>query len=178
MDLRTIKTKRNIKNAFIQLRAKKPLERITVKELSELAEISKATFYLHYHDVYDLSDQLQREVIRDILNSLEQPELFLTDTSAFTLALFHAFYAKQTLINILFSGSQSSVLPLNIEHELMEYIFQILPSARDDAKFRISLTYRILGGFHVYQKYYQTYSIEDMVKVIENITGGSAANPH
>lgn len=61
MDLRTIKTKRNIKNAFIQLRTKKPLERITVKELAELAEISKATFYLHYHDVYDLSDQLQKK---------------------------------------------------------------------------------------------------------------------
>lgn len=170
MDLRTVKTKRNIKNAFIELRTKKPLERISVKELSEIAEISKATFYLHYRDIYDLSDQLQKEVIRDILNNLEQPELFLKDTTAFTRELFHAFYARQTLINILFSGSQSSVLPLSIEEELMEYIFHLMPSARDDAKFRISLTYRILGGFHVYQKYYQTYDIDYILKVIEGIT--------
>lgn len=43
MDLRERKTKRAIKDAFLQLRAKKPLERITIKELSDLAEISKAT---------------------------------------------------------------------------------------------------------------------------------------
>ena len=58
MDLRERKTKRAIKDAFLQLRVKKPLERIRVKELSELAQISKATFYLHYKDIYDLSEQL------------------------------------------------------------------------------------------------------------------------
>ena len=63
MDLREKKTKRSIKKAFLQLRAQKPLEKITIKELSELAEISKATFYLHYKDIYDLSSQLQNEVI-------------------------------------------------------------------------------------------------------------------
>ncbi|MBR3282470.1 MAG: TetR/AcrR family transcriptional regulator [Ruminococcus sp.] len=45
MDMRIEKTRRSIINAFLQLRAKKPLEKITVKELSALAEINKATFY-------------------------------------------------------------------------------------------------------------------------------------
>lgn len=170
MDLREKKTKRSIKNAFIQLRTKKPLERITVKELSELAQISKATFYLHYHDIYDLSDQLQKEVIKDVLSGLEQPGLSLQDTAAFTSALFHAFYAQQRLIDILFSGSQSSVLPLSIERELKEYIFTQMPSARENAEFNISLTYRILGGFHVYQQYHQKYGIDYVVQVIDRIT--------
>ena len=52
MDLRVKKTKNSIINAFLKLRAKKSLERITVKELSDLAEINKATFYLHYKDIY------------------------------------------------------------------------------------------------------------------------------
>ena len=59
MDLREIKTQRSIRNAFLQLRSEKPLERIRVKELAELAEISKGTFYLHYHDVYDLSSSFR-----------------------------------------------------------------------------------------------------------------------
>ena len=70
MDLRTKKTRRSIKNAFLQLRASKDIERITVKELADLAEISKATFYLHYHDVYDLSDDLEKEVIQSCLDSI------------------------------------------------------------------------------------------------------------
>lgn len=168
MDLREKKTKRSIKNAFMQLRAQKPLERISVKELAELAEISKATFYLHYHDIYDLSDCLQKEVLKNVLNSIPQPELVLSDTARFTQLLFHAFHAHQSLIEILFSGSQSAILPINIEKELKEYIFQIIPKAKDDAKFNILLTYRIQGGFYVYQNYHKKYDIDYILNVINS----------
>ncbi len=170
MDLREKKTKRNIKNAFIELRAHKALERITIKELAEKAEISKATFYLHYHDIYDLSDQLQKEVIQDILNSLDHPELLMTDSTAFTAALFHAFYAQQTLIDILFSGSQSAVLPLNIEKELKKYIFERTPSSRQNPQLNILLTYQILGGYHVYQQYHKQYDLDFILNVISEGT--------
>ena len=173
MDLREKKTKRSIKNAFIKLRSTKPLERITIKELVESAEISKATFYLHYRDIYDLSDSLQKELIQDILQSLDQPELFLSDTTAFTSALFYAFSNHHSMIEILFSGSQSAILPLSIEKELKEYIFKIIPSARDNAKFNILLTYQILGGYHAYQQYYPNYGIDYIVDVIKEITGNS-----
>ena len=84
MDLREKKTKRKIRNAFFELRAKKPLERISIKELAELAEISKATFYLHYKDIYDLSEILQKEVIDNVLNCISRPNLYLTDELQFT----------------------------------------------------------------------------------------------
>ena len=57
MDLRIQRTKRCITEAFLKLRTQKPLEKITIKELSELAMINKATFYSHYTDIYDLSEQ-------------------------------------------------------------------------------------------------------------------------
>ena len=51
MDIRIEKTERAIRNAFLELRAAKPLEKITVKELCSLACINKSTFYLKklYH---------------------------------------------------------------------------------------------------------------------------------
>ena len=55
MDLRTERTKRSITNAYLELRKQKPIEKITVKELSEVAFINKATFYTHYSDIYDLA---------------------------------------------------------------------------------------------------------------------------
>ncbi len=168
MDLREKKTKRSIKNAFMQLRAQKPLERISVKELAELAEISKATFYLHYRDIYDLSDCLQKEVLKNVLSSIPQPELVLSDTAKFTQLLFHAFHAHQSLIDILFSGSQSAILPINIEKELKDYIFKIIPQAKDDANFNILLTYRIQGGFYVYQNYHKKYDIDYILNVLNS----------
>lgn len=44
MDLRVEKTEKAIKNAFIELRSQKPLEKITVKELCAEARINKSTF--------------------------------------------------------------------------------------------------------------------------------------
>ena len=47
MDLRIVKTKKAIINAFLALRAKRPLEKITVRELCEMAMVNKSTFYSH-----------------------------------------------------------------------------------------------------------------------------------
>lgn len=54
MDLRIKKTKRAIRSAFAELIKEKPMEKITVKEIAERAEINKTTFYAHYETVYDL----------------------------------------------------------------------------------------------------------------------------
>ena len=52
MDIRIEKTRQSIINAFIELRSHKELERITIKELCEKAQINKSTFYAHYQDIY------------------------------------------------------------------------------------------------------------------------------
>ncbi len=169
MDLREKKTKRSIQNAFLQLRAHKALERITVKELSELAEISKATFYLHYKDIYDLSDQLQNEVIQQILNTITRPELFLSSPAQFTKDLYTAFYAQQNLIDILFSGAQASVLPLRIEEKMREYIYQIVPNTREQARLSILLSYQIQGGYYAYSDNHKRLGQEYVLEVLSEI---------
>ena len=73
-DLRIIKTKRSIAAAFLELRSKKELERITVKELCERAAVNKSTFYTHYQDLYDLADQLETQVAADIVAGMRHPE--------------------------------------------------------------------------------------------------------
>ena len=67
MDIRIEKTKRAITNTFLELRARKPLEKITIKELCEKALINKSTFYSHYRDIYDLSDALETEVVSSVI---------------------------------------------------------------------------------------------------------------
>ncbi len=164
MDLREKKTRRSIQNAFLQLRRKKPLERITIKELAERAEISKATFYLHYKDIYDLSERLQEDVIQNILNNLAHPEHCLTDPAAFTKALFLAFYAEQNLIETLFSGVQNAVLPIRIEEELLAFAEKQNPNLDEHA--RMQITYTIHGGYQVYQRNYRTIPGEKLISFI------------
>ena len=51
MDIRIARTDRAIEQAFMELRAQKPLEKIKVKELCDLACINKSTVYAHYKDI-------------------------------------------------------------------------------------------------------------------------------
>ncbi len=166
MDLREIKTKKSIKNAFIALRSKKPLERISVKELAALAEISKATFYLHYHDIYDLSDCLQKEVIENVLNNITNPQLILTDSTAFTKELFNSFVPQQNLIEILFSGTQATILPTAIEDAIRERLFMIAPQLKENQEFDILLSYKIQGGYFAYLLHRKEYDYDFIVDTI------------
>ena len=54
-----MKSKKSIFDAFVNLRSKKELRKITVKELCEKALINKSTFYTYYEDMFDLSDKIE-----------------------------------------------------------------------------------------------------------------------
>ncbi|GGG75826.1 TetR/AcrR family transcriptional regulator [Paenibacillus radicis (ex Gao et al. 2016)] len=61
-DLRKKRTRRLLRSALLELVDERGLERVTVSELTEKAEINRGTFYLHYRDVPDLMDQIKEEV--------------------------------------------------------------------------------------------------------------------
>ena len=62
-DRRIRKTKKAITNAFAELMMEKEIQNITVRELTEKADIHRATFYSHYQDIYDLYEQISQNVI-------------------------------------------------------------------------------------------------------------------
>jgi len=61
-DLRIVKTRRGIREAFYELAEQIGIEKITVQNLTEKAMINRSTFYLHYTDKYDLLRQLEEEI--------------------------------------------------------------------------------------------------------------------
>lgn len=61
-DRRVKKTKKAMYDALALLLEQKPLKSITVREIADLADINRGTFYLHYRDVYDMVDHLQCEI--------------------------------------------------------------------------------------------------------------------
>lgn len=64
-DRRVRKTKRALSTALAELLTTRPLKDITVQELADKADIHRATFYAHYHDVYELYSQLERDVLEE-----------------------------------------------------------------------------------------------------------------
>lgn len=66
-DRRIIKTKKAIDQAFITLLKEKPLNKITVAELSKKADLGRGTFYLHYKDIYDLYDHMEDKLYAELI---------------------------------------------------------------------------------------------------------------
>ena len=45
----------------------RPLDRITIQEVADGAQVSRKTFYYHFHDIYDLVEWIFREDCNDLL---------------------------------------------------------------------------------------------------------------
>lgn len=88
MDLRVKKTKRAIRSAFYELIKEKPLEKITVKEIAERAEINKTTFYAHYETVYDLVDQLEQEAVAEVISQINTAQSILDEPRIFVKEMY------------------------------------------------------------------------------------------
>ncbi len=169
MDLRIQKTRNSIINAFIELRGHKSIEKITVKELSDLALISKATFYLHFKDIYDLSEYLENDLIESIIKDIPHPDFLVTSPAEGIQETFTSFLSHSQLISILFSGSKSRTLIEKIEPKLKELIFDKFPQYKNNLKADIILTVLIQGNFHAYSQYSKSNSTE-IVEILGRIS--------
>ncbi|MCI9124862.1 MAG: TetR/AcrR family transcriptional regulator [Eubacterium sp.] len=169
MDLRIEKTEKAIKNAFIELRSQKPLEKITVRELCTLACINKSTFYAHYADIYALSAALESETVASVLKDVAYAQPYSAENpEAFTKALCLSFLSHSSLIQILFSGKEQGCLASKLEAEIKKTIYQTYPAYQNDAEKKILLSYCIQGAFHAYLNN-QEIDAAVLLRVIETI---------
>jgi AcrR family transcriptional regulator len=67
IDRRTMRTRQAIREVFINLLQKKSLNKISVSEITNAANIGRGTFYLHYEDVYSLYEQLVNELLENLV---------------------------------------------------------------------------------------------------------------
>ena len=75
LDRRARKTRKAISDAFWKLMQEKDFEEITINDITDAADIHRATFYLHYQDKYDwleksITELLQGLIERDVSNRL------------------------------------------------------------------------------------------------------------
>lgn len=68
---RTRRTKAALRASLAALIQEKGLAEVTVRELAARAGVSRATFYIHYHDIADLLNQTHREILSDLFAVLE-----------------------------------------------------------------------------------------------------------
>jgi len=89
-DRRIRRTKALLLQSLMQLMETKDVRDISVKELSDLADINRGTFYLHYRDIYDMLKQVEDELFLEF-NAIFHQDICRSRT---TLS------SQKTLLNI------------------------------------------------------------------------------
>ncbi|KIL40954.1 TetR family transcriptional regulator [Gordoniibacillus kamchatkensis] len=66
VDRRVLKSQEAIKKAVLELMAEKNFDDITIRDISERANVNRGTIYLHYTDKFDLLDKIIEEHINNL----------------------------------------------------------------------------------------------------------------
>ena len=71
-DRRVRRTRAQLRRALTQLLAEKDLRSISVRELTDRADINRGTFYAHSRDIYDLMEHLENEFFSELHQRLSR----------------------------------------------------------------------------------------------------------
>lgn len=110
LDRRVRKTRAQLRSGLAKLMLQKSLKEITVKELTDLVDINRGTFYLHYRDIYDLAEQIEGDIMTEfhvLLDSSSEQELSETPFPLF--ARIYSYLAENADLCAVFLGKNGDI---------------------------------------------------------------------
>lgn len=166
MDRRTKKTRKNIKDTFLSYLSVKPLSKITVAEIAKDLDINRGTFYLHYHDVFDLYDSFVDEVIYNSLMILREsysPKKHI-DYLFLSSQLVIYFEKNYTLLNLLLESELGDDTIRKLEEALVQEVIMNENLQQTDQLAILEIHFTISGIISVLSKWMVK---EDRLSTIE-----------
>lgn len=117
-------TKERIFIVFANLFANKELSKITVSEISKIANINRSTFYEYFKDTYDLLDNFEDFLADIVKESTKVVHTFDGTTLDIQDIIYKPCEKFAPYITLLFS-SYDSHLSLKVINSLCEYVIDL-----------------------------------------------------
>lgn len=175
-DARVRYTERILKESFLAVLREKPVNKITVKEVCELAEINRATFYAHYSDCFALMESIEEELVDAFSQSLKHTDSLMES------GVIEAIYEmidqhKEACQVLIFNGASNSILGKmvsRIREERINIWRKHLKHASDE-ELEMLYTHLSNGLMHVVVGGYDKYHREDVINFVNRIVKSSYA---
>lgn len=176
-DRRVQRTQKNIRNALISLLSEKELSQITVKELSDKADINRKTFYSYYSGIDDILDKIEDEIVEKLLAIIRDYDFRSSDFDAYAL-----FCSLNQIINDDFELYQSLIFSNNYDFLLIKVKNTIKKTLLERYAPKINAQNNLLGLYAEYvasgivSMYIEWFhsdnnvSLEELAKAASDIT--------
>ena len=177
VDRRVRKTRRQLRECLITLLKEKKVQDITVRELTDMADLNRGTFYLHYKDVFDLLEKTEAELQEDFnqlvckhdaVDLKQRPSVIFNE-------IYSLVYDNADLIEILLgeNGDLNFVnrLKLLIREKCLKAWMEVFRSG-NAAAFDAFFSFIVSGCIGLVQYWLQTglkETPEQMAKLTEHI---------
>ena len=142
-------TKRALEASLKKLLLQKPLNKITINDITEDCGVNRMTFYYHFKDIYDLVEWI---MVEDAAKALENKPTFDTWMEAFLDILHQVQENKVLVMNVYRSISREQVeqylykLLDPMLREFMERGMQEITVQDDDVQFIVDFyKYALVG---------------------------------
>lgn len=166
-------TKKMMKDALLELLETKALEKITVTDICEKADVNRSTFYSYYEDI----SQLLLEIENDVLNNLPAfPDSSLADSDEIFIATLVKFFdyvkGNDRLFRVLIVQRNSS----EFNHRLVNYVMERhrKPTASaDKTADRYAYVYCVSGAIGILKEWVNgnfPMSTRDFAQIVMNIS--------
>jgi AcrR family transcriptional regulator len=167
-DRRIRKTKKALSQSLTKLMIEKPINKITITELTELADVNRSTFYLYYQDIYDMVDKIETEMMDEFQAALQK--LFLHEQNTDNILSFFLFvfdYVKENadFCKVLL-GKDGDYNFLNKFKKVITETHPPIVNKNDRFQSNYFMPFAISGCIGVIQQWLQ----EDMVVPPEDIS--------
>ncbi len=183
-DRRIRKTQRLLKESLLELMEKKDIKNISVKDITELADLNRGTFYLHYADTYSLLQEMETEVLNDFQNMVNNYREAFKKASLMPVIIPIIQYIEENkkICNILFENSSSNDF-VNRFHTLIlkngtAIIKEQYPDARDVTLnyFLEFITYGLTGVLKQWLNTDMQEPKEEVAEFVDKVIMGTAKN--
>ena len=174
--MESMSTKGNFITAFWKLYEDKKIEKISIRELCEVAGYNRTTFYDHFHDIYDLVDNAIIILVSPILNNVKSLENLdsLLDFN-FIENIFLAFFDKNNKYIQLILKNDPHILEYKAKEIIIPLAKKKILSKHDDdvlldcvIQYQISAVWGLLRFWH--EDGCSRISREDLSRVIFEIS--------
>lgn len=169
-----IRSRRLIRQAFLELIQEKEVEKITVTDIITRADINRGTFYAHYQDIRDLLEQIGNEIIAKVVEEFHYHN-FLHDPLPLLSKLSDWLEADREYYRVLVNARGSEALLDKLKEvfiQQMEMDSDIPDHIKKLPEFFIHLHFMSGGIINLYQVWLRgglDNSLQDIAREISDI---------